>query len=239
MNTTKIDKKTTKMIAHRGLSGLEKENTHLSFIAAGNKSYYGIETDIHLTKDNVFIICHDFTTERVSGNNSIIKDTNYEDLRKINLYDINSNENKQYLKIPTLKEYLLICQKYEKHCIIEVKPELTDKEIIKLLNEVSSVNNLTNTTFISFNLENLKKIRAINKHLPLQYLSSKYSDELINICKTYNLDIDIQYMELTKENIKTFKENNIKVNAWTVNSEEDAKKLISYGIDFITTNILE
>lgn len=239
MNTTKIDKKTTKLIAHRGLSGLEKENTHLSFIAAGNKSYYGIETDIHLTKDNVFVICHDFSTERVSGNNSIIKDINYEDLRKIDLYDINSNENKQYLKIPTLKEYLLICKKYEKHCIIEVKPELTDKEIIKLLNEVSSINNLINTTFISFNLENLKKIRLINKHLPLQYLSSKYNDELINICKTYKLDIDIQYMELTKENMKTFKENNIKVNAWTVNNEEDAKKLISYGIDFITTNILE
>ena len=39
------------MIAHRGVSGLEKENTMPAFVAAGNRSYYGIETDIHKTAD--------------------------------------------------------------------------------------------------------------------------------------------------------------------------------------------
>ena len=45
METLKLENNKTKMIAHRGLSGLEKENTAVAFIAAGNKSYYGIETD--------------------------------------------------------------------------------------------------------------------------------------------------------------------------------------------------
>ena len=56
METLKIEKNNVKMIAHRGLSGLEKENTAVAFVAAGNKSFYGIETDIHLTKDNVFVV---------------------------------------------------------------------------------------------------------------------------------------------------------------------------------------
>ena len=47
MDTIKFDKKKTVMIAHRGLSGIETENTNSAFVAAGNRSYYGIETDIH------------------------------------------------------------------------------------------------------------------------------------------------------------------------------------------------
>ena len=38
MDTIKFKKKKVKMIAHRGLSGLEKENTCAAFIAAGNRT---------------------------------------------------------------------------------------------------------------------------------------------------------------------------------------------------------
>ena len=59
MNTVKFDKKETKIIAHRGLSGIEKENTNAAFVAAGNRSYFGIETDIHVTKDGRIVVIHD------------------------------------------------------------------------------------------------------------------------------------------------------------------------------------
>ena len=35
------------MIAHQGGSGLELGNTNAAFVAAGNRSYFGIETDVH------------------------------------------------------------------------------------------------------------------------------------------------------------------------------------------------
>ena len=56
MNTIKINSGKTKIIAHRGLSGIEKENTCSSFVAAGNRSYFGIESDVHVSKDGEFII---------------------------------------------------------------------------------------------------------------------------------------------------------------------------------------
>ena len=40
-----------RMVAHRGTSGLELENTNSAFVAAGNRSYFGIETDVHRTAD--------------------------------------------------------------------------------------------------------------------------------------------------------------------------------------------
>ena len=64
MNTVKIDRKQAQMIAHRGLSGLEPENTSPAFVAAGNRSYYGIETDIHVTRDRKIVVIHDGSLHR-------------------------------------------------------------------------------------------------------------------------------------------------------------------------------
>lgn len=239
METLKIEKNNVKMIAHRGLSGLEKENTAVAFVAAGNKSFYGIETDIHLTKDNVFVISHDAHTGRVSPVKFNIKDLTFSELQKIDLYDFESKETKSYLKYPSLKDYLTICKKYEKHCVIEMKPEFSPKEIQKLLDEIYEVNKLENTTLISFNLTNLKRVRRINKTIPLQYLTSTYTDDLPKLCKKEKVDIDILYNQLTPESFKAFKDLGIKINAWTVNNPIEALVLVSWEIDYITTNILE
>ncbi|MBE5775575.1 MAG: glycerophosphodiester phosphodiesterase, partial [Clostridiales bacterium] len=66
MNTIKIDHGNVKMVAHRGVSGLELENTNAAFVAAGNRSYYGIETDVHVTLDGKFVCFHDDNTGRVA-----------------------------------------------------------------------------------------------------------------------------------------------------------------------------
>ena len=49
MNTIKLEKGNSLLVAHRDLSGIECENTNASFVAAGNRSYYGIECDIYKT----------------------------------------------------------------------------------------------------------------------------------------------------------------------------------------------
>ena len=62
MNTCKLETLKPRMIAHRGVSGLERENTCAAFVAAGNRGYFGIETDVHLTADGQYVIIHDDTT---------------------------------------------------------------------------------------------------------------------------------------------------------------------------------
>ena len=67
MNTIIFDnKESIKMVAHRGVSGLEFENTCPAFVAAGVKSYYGIETDVHVTKDGKYIVAHDDDLKRIA-----------------------------------------------------------------------------------------------------------------------------------------------------------------------------
>jgi glycerophosphoryl diester phosphodiesterase len=53
------------------------------------------------------------------------------------------------------------------------------------------------------------------------------------------LDLDIYYKSLTRELADECHANGIKINVWTVNTPEEASVVIDYGVDFITTNILE
>ena len=66
-----------KMIAHRGVSGLERENTAAAFVAAGNRSYWGIETDVHKTLDGKYVIFHDNTTLRLADEDLEIERTSF------------------------------------------------------------------------------------------------------------------------------------------------------------------
>ena len=102
MNTKKFNSLNTRVIAHRGLSGIERENTCPSFIAAGNRSYFGIETDVHVTKDGQFVIIHDETTERVSlGKYNInVEESDYSAIKDMVLPDLDSSFNRQDIKNP-------------------------------------------------------------------------------------------------------------------------------------------
>ncbi|MBP5408348.1 MAG: hypothetical protein J6Y42_04355 [Bacilli bacterium] len=231
------DKKNTLMVAHRGLSGLERENTIRSFTAACNRSFYGSECDIHLTKDKKFVICHDDHIARVSNYDVKIKDVTLKALRKYRLKEFNQDYDGADLLVPTLDEYLDLHKKYNKHCIIEIKCEIKPKDVKYLLDRIKDMYDLI--IFIGFDMNNLIKIRKQDKTIPIEFLSSHYDESYIKDLVKYNFGLDIYYKELTKERIEYLHNKGIIVNAWTVNDYNDALNLIDWGIDFITTNILE
>ena len=105
MDTIKIRAGSCKMVAHRGVSGLEKENTMAAFVAAGNRSYYGIETDIHRTLDGHYVAIHDADTGRVARQKLNVGQSTLAELRAICLNDIADGEPRGDLRIPTLQEY--------------------------------------------------------------------------------------------------------------------------------------
>jgi glycerophosphoryl diester phosphodiesterase len=242
MNTIKINSKETKMIAHRGLSGIERENTCPAFVAAGNRSYYGIETDVHVTKDGKFVIIHDETTERVSqGKYSIdVEKNEYSEVEKIILPDLDNTTDRQDIRIPLLAEYIKICKKYEKICVLEIKNHFDEKDIDRLLDEIKALGYLENVDFISFDFANCVNVR---KRLPehnVQFLTeNEITDELVEKLIANNLDLDIYYKLLNKEKIEMLHSKGIKVNCWTCDEKDVAEALVSYGIEFITSNILE
>ena len=69
-------------LVHRGLAKKSfKENTIKSFKYSFKRGY-GIETDLHATKDNQLVCFHDFNLRRKFNLNKKIKDINYSSLKK-------------------------------------------------------------------------------------------------------------------------------------------------------------
>lgn len=239
MDTIKFEKRGVKVIAHRGLSGLEVENTCSAFVGAGNRSYYGIETDIHRTADGHFAISHDDNFSRVAGIDKKIEELTLEQIRQIILFDKNGEKSRNDLRPACLEEYLSICKKYEKHAILELKSNFTDEEISQIIEIIKSFDYLDMVTFISFDYENLLKVRSILPNQSAQYLFWKITDEELSRLSRDKIDIDVWCNELSEEQIKKAHSLGLVVNCWTVNEACDGERLALWGIDYITTNILE
>ena len=242
MNTIKFENKgNIKMIAHRGVSGLERENTCMAFVAAGNRSYWGIETDVHVTADGELIVFHDDTTTRCTTERTAltIEQTDFSTLRELELSEWKGNTPKRILQMPTPEEYVEICKKYEKVAVLELKNAFDKEHIYEICDQIAALDYLDQTIFISFCYDNMVAIREKYPEQRAQFLTSTFTDDLIDRLKAYNLDLDINYKALTADIVKQIKAEGIFLNCWTVDDPAAAQQLISWGVDYITTNILE
>lgn len=250
MNTIKIDSKDVLMVGHRGVCGLEPENSIPSFLAACNRSYYGVETDVHVTSDGKFVVIHDDNTKRVAAEDISIEGSAYDEIRKITLNNIcrmdqwNETEVKEPqgrkdLIIPSLKEYVTICKKYEKKCVLELKNRFEKDDIIRMLDEIRELDYLDDMIFISFSFENMVDLRELLPDQTLQFLTSSYNEDILKKLDEHHLDLDIYYKALTKEAVEELHAHGHKVNCWTCNTKEEGEQLVAWGVDFITSDILE
>ena len=233
-----IDAKSTQLIAHRGLSALERENTIPAFIAAANRPYFGIETDVHVTSDGRFVCIHNDDTEFVSGDKISVEQTSYDTLRSLMLKDMDGSRGRPDLRIPSMAEYIKICRDYGKQAILELKNRIATEKIGEIVSEIASLGYLSGTTFIAFDLQNLIDIKRIIPTQPAQFLVSTYSPELHATLKKHRLDLDIHYKALTPENIAALHADGIKINCWTVDAPDIAASLVSLGVDQITSTRL-
>lgn len=240
MNTVKINAGTAKMIAHRGMSGIERENTCAAFVAAGNRSYYGVETDVHVTADGEFVIFHDDDTHRVGLDRLVVEESTFATLRQLLLTERETGlRGRSDLRIPTLAEYIVICKTYEKECVLELKNRISTENIGKIAALIREMGWLERVIFISFDLQNMIDLRQLLPGQRLQYLTTDVSKKTLSALDTYGLDLDVLHTCLTRENIEALHAAGHLVNCWTVDNPEDGNRLADWGVDFITSNILE
>ncbi len=239
MQTVKLEGKKPRMIAHRGLSLLEKENTMAAFIAAGNRSYYGIECDIHPTADGVFVVCHDENLKRVSGVDINVEKSTYAQVQQVQLWDLESEVCRPHLRVPTLEEYIRCCKKYEKIAVVEFKNQFSFADVEKVLAIIGQIGYLEHCVFISFFVENLRYVRRLQPAAKVQLLLEAYDEAAIQTMLAEKMDLDIYYGALDREKVDFLHEHNVTVNVWTVNSKATAQALADMGVDQITTDILE
>lgn len=240
MDTVKFDSKNVSMVAHRGVSGLEMENTAAAFVGAANRSYFGIECDIHVTLDKKLVVIHDSNTARVALDDIgiTVEESNLADIRKVALKNFRG-EARGDLIIPTLAEYIDICKRYGKACVIELKNRFENDDIRMLIDEINAIGYLDSVIFISFSWENMTDLRRLLPSQPMQFLCHDITEEVLARLDRFNMDVDVSQKHLTKEKIDAVHAHGRLINTWTVDDPERGAELALWGVDYITSNILE
>ena len=238
-DTIKVDSNFKGMVAHRGAALINTENTMRAFNFSATKSYVGMECDVHPTKDGKIVISHDSNLKRVSGVDFYIPDHTYDEIKEVKFIDINTNETDNELYAPLLSDYLKVCKEYHKRPVIELKETIKSENLPQIKKMVEDMGLENEVIFISFFPGYLTKMRELMPNVEMEFLTEVFNDSILDMCIQFNLGIDANYRIMTKEIIDKYHNNNLKVNVYTENDKDDAIKLISYGIDYITSNILE
>jgi len=200
------------LIIHRGIVNKQyKENLLKSFKQSFKKGY-GIETDIHATKDHEFICFHDFTLNRIFKKKESVKNMEYSKIKKI------STKNKKL--IPLLKD-LLKTSKNKYPLFIEIKPAFSKKLLQKLLKETSK---FSKCVFISFKHENIYNLLKINSNTKVGLSFSPPSNVKTIIKKSNNKKINCLILDKFFLKNKSIQDLKIKKYYYTIKTKSEFNK---------------
>lgn len=240
-DTIKLENKGgTLMVAHRGLFVAEAGNSIPAFEDAARRSHFGIECDIHVTRDKKIVVNHDDDLGTTCDRSMVIEQSLFEDVRAArikSIYGIGYEGDE--MRIPTLEEYINICKAGDKYCIVELKNHFEEEDVKAVISEIEELDYLSKVIFISFDLQNCITLRALLPEQPIQFLTVQYNKEVLEALDKYGLDIDMHYHHVSVAVIKEVHEHGHKINVWTVDRPLSAQFFAEWGIDFITTNYLE
>ena len=199
-------------LIHRGLINKNfQENTIKAFKHSFTRKY-GIETDIHATKDHEFICFHDFTLSRIFKKKESVKNMQYSQIKKI------SARNKK--PIPLLED-LLKTSKNKYTLFIEIKPIFSKKLLQKLLKETSK---FSKCVFISFKHENIYNLLKIKRNIKAGLSFSPPTSVKTIIKKSNNKKINCLILDkffLKNKNIQNLK---IKKYYYTIKTKSEFNK---------------
>jgi glycerophosphoryl diester phosphodiesterase len=236
----------TEIIAHRGASYDAPENTLAAFRLAYEQKADAIELDMYLTRDGKVVLSHDKTTSRTTEGktNLTVEETDYAELAKL---DVGTWKDPKYAgeKMPLLEEVL------KNHPAgTGLFLELKSKQ--KILPEFEKVlrasPHMKESTIITFDLPTATEAKQRMPEVPVYWVIGLKKDELtsrplppdpkwIDEAKQAGLDgLDLDYRNIKPAYAKRVQDAGLKLYAWTVDEEDEAKRLVRLNVLGITTN---
>ena len=166
-------------IIHRGLAKKKfKENTLPAFKYCFKKKF-GIETDLHTTKDNKIICFHDFNLKKKFKINKLIKNLNFNEINKI--------AKKFGYYVPELKELISIA-KNKHYLMLEIKSTFSKKNLSQLIDQTKKLKSYSITSFNENNIKNIYKLKK-KITLGLCFVSTSSVQKIIKKSKLKYINI--------------------------------------------------
>lgn len=236
--------KAIRLVAHRGLSAQAPENTVAATTAAGKAGFWGAETDIYRTTDGVWVLMHDNYLYRLmdgSGTRKVDSMT-YQELMEYTYTNGANIDQYPDLKVSTLSDYLDECLKYGMTPVIEYKSKENYEYLYEVIEMIRGKEMEDKVVVISFQLDALQEFKKHTETVPLWYLVQELNDETIAEALTLGdhagIDFNANKKKLTEENVKKAIDAGLDVGCWTVDDLDTVDKMVSWGVNTITTNVI-
>ena len=225
------------LTAHRGITAVAPENTIPAYEKAVELGFYAAECDILLTKDNVWVLNHNDTTDKMFFEMGNVADYTLEELKGFT-YRQGVNFWQEGLKIATLDEYLDVFVGTNTRPQIEIKADGYDM-LYTVVEAVEAKGLAEQAIIISFDFGQLETIHAINPDIELWYLIDEITTEEIEKAQALgdNVWLSPDFSDNDAQSIQLAVDAGIGVSFWTVNTVEDAKMLYDMGVRYIETDI--
>ena len=213
------------VIAHRGDSTRALENSLEAFRLALSVPVDMIEFDIRKSRDNILYVMHDRETGRTADSNINIERSLSDDIARVRL--------KNGEPIPNLNDVLaLVSGKVGLN--IEIKSEgagaLTAAHIVGMGYQGMLM-------ISSFKEREVIEAKRVMPNVLVAGIFDAFAPSEVSAYRAMGYPvISLNRRTVSRELITICHSKNIKIYVWTVDNEEEAEELISWGVDGIYSN---
>ncbi|MFR9796868.1 glycerophosphodiester phosphodiesterase [Streptomyces sp. MS06] len=210
-------------IGHRGVMGVEPENTLRSFVAAEQAGLDMIELDLHLSKDGALVVMHDAAVDRTTDGAGPIAEKTVAELRAL---DAGLGE-----RVPLFEEVL---DAVSAPLQAEIKDVRAARKLAGLIRERDLVGRVE---VLSFHDEAVAEVARLVPGARTALVAEHYGPEVVDravAVRAGAVCLDIQ--RVTLEVVQRARRSGLRVLAWVVNTQQHLRLVRALELDGATTD---
>jgi glycerophosphoryl diester phosphodiesterase len=240
------------VIAHRGGAGLWPENTLHAFERAAALGVDVIETDVRATADGELVVFHDATVERTTDGAGRVRQLSLAELKRLDAgYRWSPDGGRSFplrgqgLTVPTLREVFAALPSMR----FNIEPKQSEPSLAAPLCRLIREHGMTSRVLVAaFKSSAVEQFRRECPEVATSAGTAEVAGFLAlqraGLAGSYGPSMQaLQVPEragslhvLSAEFVAAAHARNLRVHAWTVNSEEEMRRLLALGVDGVMTD---
>ena len=219
-----------KTIAHRGYVEKGVENSIEALEAAAKARVDYVEMDVLMTKDNKFIVMHDYNLKRLAGINKKVQDMTYNELVGLPI-----SQSGHTSKIPSFEEYVKRAKELNIKLVVELKPHGGEPNnyVDIFIEKVKELDIENNYKYMSLDLKVMEELESKAPQLETGYIIpfqfGKFSNNNVDFFAIEDFSFSNTLVEQAKSQNKS-------VYVWTINDPSLITKYLQSPANGIITD---
>ncbi|RQD83700.1 MAG: glycerophosphodiester phosphodiesterase [Methanocalculus sp. MSAO_Arc2] len=215
------------IIGHRGARATCPENT-IAALREGSRCADYVEIDVRLSRDRVPVVIHDPTLERTTNGTGLVSDYTLPELKALD-----AGEGEQ---IPTLAEVFALdhggCG-----LVIELKEGGYEDQIAAMVSESMGRGSVSDILIVSFDADCLRHIAQLLPDAEVGYIFRSVEPDPILVAASIPASTILPRFDLVSwELISSARKADLRVIAWTLNTDEEYMAAAQLGVDGMATD---